>query len=151
LALDCGGVVGAGGEEGGAAVRRGGPVDLRVTSLKAAREPAAAAWAHLHAVPTRWSPAGLRIALSAEAKSPPLHAETAFIDGLIEIQDEGSQLAPLLSAVRAGETVVDLCAGGGGKTLALAALMANSGRIVATDTDIRRLAPIHARIARAGV
>jgi 16S rRNA (cytosine967-C5)-methyltransferase len=47
--------------------------------------------------------------------------------------------------------VVDLCAGGGGKTLALAALMANSGRIVATDTDIRRLAPIHARIARAGV
>ena len=137
--------------EEGAALSRRAPVDLRVNSLKAGRETAAAALAHLHAVPTRWSPAGLRIALSAEAKSPPLHAETAFIDGLIEIQDEGSQLAPLLSAARAGETVVDLCAGGGGKTLALAALMANSGRIVATDTDIRRLAPIHARIARAGV
>src|SRR5262249_53326708 len=75
----------------------------------------------------------------------------AYIDGLIEIQDEGSQLAALLSGARPGETVVDLCAGGGGKTLALAALMANSGRIVATDTDIRRLAPIHGRIARAGV
>jgi 16S rRNA (cytosine967-C5)-methyltransferase len=93
----------------------------------------------------------LRIALSAEAKSPPLHAEPAYIDGLIEIQDEGSQLAAQLSGVQPGEVVVDLCAGGGGKTLALAALMANSGRIVATDTDIRRLAPSHARIARAGV
>jgi 16S rRNA (cytosine967-C5)-methyltransferase len=89
--------------------------------------------------------------LSADAKSPPLHAEPAYIDGLIEIQDEGSQLAALLSGARPGETVVDLCAGGGGKTLALAALMANSGRVVATDADIRRLAPIHARMARAGV
>jgi 16S rRNA (cytosine967-C5)-methyltransferase len=89
--------------------------------------------------------------LSADAKSPPLHAEPAYIDGLIEIQDEGSQLAALLSGALPGETVVDLCAGGGGKTLALAALMANSGRVVATDADIRRLAPIHARMTRAGV
>jgi 16S rRNA (cytosine967-C5)-methyltransferase len=137
--------------EEGAALSCRAPVDLRVNTLKGDRDTAAAALAHLHAVPTPWSPAGLRIALSAEAKSPPLHAEPAYIDGLIEIQDEGSQLAAKLSAAQPGETVVDLCAGGGGKTLALAALMANSGRILATDTDIRRLAPIHARIARAGV
>jgi 16S rRNA (cytosine967-C5)-methyltransferase len=134
----------------GAALSRRAPVDLRVNTLKADRDSAAAALAHLGATPTPWSPVGLRIALSADAKSPPLQAEPAYIDGLIEIQDEGSQLAALLSGVRPGETVVDLCAGGGGKSLALAALMANSGRIVATDTDIRRLAPIHARIARAG-
>jgi 16S rRNA (cytosine967-C5)-methyltransferase len=137
--------------EEGAALSRRAPVDLRVNTLKADRDAALAALAHLGATPTPWSPVGLRIALSADAKSPPLLAEPAYMDGLIEIQDEGSQLAALLSAVRPGETVVDLCAGGGGKTLALAALMANSGRIVATDTDIRRLAPSHARIARAGV
>jgi 16S rRNA (cytosine967-C5)-methyltransferase len=134
-----------------AALSRRAPVDLRVNTLKADRDAALAALAHLGVTPTPWSPVGLRIALSADAKSPPLHAEPAYIDGLIEIQDEGSQLAALLSGVQPGETVVDLCAGGGGKTLALAALMANSGRIVATDTDIRRLAPIYARIARAGV
>jgi 16S rRNA (cytosine967-C5)-methyltransferase len=134
----------------GAALSRRAPVDLRVNTLKADRDTALAALAHLGAMPTPWSPVGLRIALSADAKSPPLHAEPAYMDGLIEIQDEGSQLAALLSGMRPGETVVDLCAGGGGKTLALAALMANSGRIVATDTDIRRLAPIHARIGRAG-
>jgi len=137
--------------EEGAALSCRAPVDLRVNTLKGDRDTAAAALAHLHAVPTPWSPAGLRIALSAEAKSPPLHAEPAYIDGLIEIQDEGSQLAAKLSGAQLGETVVDLCAGGGGKTLALAALTANSGRILATDTDIRRLAPIHARVARAGV
>jgi 16S rRNA (cytosine967-C5)-methyltransferase len=137
--------------EEGAALSRRAPVDLRVNTLKADRDAALAALAHLGAMPTPWSPVGLRIALSADAKSPPLHAEPSYMDGLIEIQDEGSQLAALLSGVRSGETVVDLCAGGGGKTLALAALVANSGRIVATDTDIRRLAPIHARIARAGV
>jgi 16S rRNA (cytosine967-C5)-methyltransferase len=137
--------------EEGAALSRRAPVDLRANTLKADRDTAALALAHLGTTPTPWSPVGLRIVLSAEAKSPPLHAEPAYMDGLIEIQDEGSQLAALLSGVRPGETVVDLCAGGGGKTLAMAALMANSGRILATDTDIRRLAPIHARVARAGV
>jgi len=134
-----------------AALASRAPVDLRVNTLKGDRAAAAAALAHLHATPTPWSPVGLRIALSAEAKSPPIQAEPAFIDGLVEVQDEGSQLAAMLSAPRPGETVVDLCAGGGGKTLALAALMENGGRIIATDTDIRRLAPIHARLARAGV
>ena len=67
--------------------------------------------------PTRWSPNGLRIRLAADAKSPAIHAEPAFIKGLVEIQDEGSQLAALLAGAKPGEQVLDLCAGGGGKTL----------------------------------
>jgi 16S rRNA (cytosine967-C5)-methyltransferase len=137
--------------EEGAALSRRAPVDLRVNTLKGDRASALEALAHFGTVPTPWSPTGLRIALTADAKSPPLQAEPAFLGGLIEVQDEGSQLAAQLAGARPGETVVDLCAGGGGKTLALAAMMENSGRIVATDTDIRRLAPIHARLNRAGV
>lgn len=144
-------VFGADRAQEGAALSQRAPVDLRVNTLKGGREEARAALAHLGAAPTPWSPVGLRIELSTDAKAPPLQAEPAYLDGLIEVQDEGSQVAALLTAARPGDTVVDLCAGGGGKTLALAAMMENSGRIVATDTDIRRLAPIHARIARAGV
>ena len=70
--------------------------------------------------------------------------------GQIEIQDEGSQLAALLSGAKPGEQVIDLCAGAGGKTLALAAAMDNQGQIFATDTDKRRLAPIHERLERSG-
>jgi 16S rRNA (cytosine967-C5)-methyltransferase len=66
------------------------------------------------------------------------------------VQDEGSQLAALLAGARRGEQVIDLCAGAGGKTLALAAAMENHGQIYATDSDKRRLAPIHARLERAG-
>ena len=73
-----------------------------------------------------------------------------FARAQIEIQDEGSQLAALLAGAKPGEQVIDLCAGAGGKTLALAAAMENRGQIYATDTDKRRLAPIHERIARAG-
>jgi 16S rRNA (cytosine967-C5)-methyltransferase len=68
----------------------------------------------------------------------------------VEVQDEGSQLAALLSGAEAGEQVVDLCAGAGGKTLALAAMMENKGQLFATDDDKRRLAPIHDRLARSG-
>src|SRR5204863_253819 len=114
------------------------------------REAAAEMLAHLGAAPTRWSPAGLRIVLAAEAKSPAIHAEPAFIKGLVEVQDEGSQLAALLAGAKPGEHVVDLCAGAGGKTLALAAAMENEGQIYATDTDKRRLAPIHDRLDRSG-
>jgi 16S rRNA (cytosine967-C5)-methyltransferase len=134
-----------------AALAARAPLDLRVNTLKADRDRVAAALADLGAVPTRWSPVGLRIALSADAKSSAIHAEPAFLKGQIELQDEGSQLAALLSAAKPGEQVVDLCAGAGGKTLALAAMMENRGQIFATDTDKRRLAPIHARLERAGV
>src|SRR3974390_2080261 len=100
--------------------------------------------------PTRWSPWGLRIRLSADARNPAIHAEPAFLKGLVEVQDEGSQLAALLSGAKPGEQVVDLCAGAGGKTLALAAMMHNKGQIFATDDDKRRLAPIHDRLTRSG-
>jgi 16S rRNA (cytosine967-C5)-methyltransferase len=126
------------------------PLDLRVNALKADREAVAAALAEFNPVPTRWSPFGLRIRLAADAKSPAIHAEAVFLKGQIELQDEGSQLAALLPAAEPGEQVVDLCAGAGGKTLALAARMENRGQIFATDTDKRRLAPIHARLERAG-
>jgi 16S rRNA (cytosine967-C5)-methyltransferase len=133
-----------------AALASRAPLDLRVNALKADRDRIAAELAELGPVATRWSPFGLRIRLSADAKSPAIHAEPAFRKGQIELQDEGSQLAALLSAARAREQVVDLCAGAGGKTLALAAMMANRGQIFATDTDKRRLAPIHERLERAG-
>ena len=68
----------------------------------------------------------------------------------MEVQDEGSQLASLFSGAKPGEQVVDLCAGAGGKTLALAAMMENKGQIFATDDDKRRLAPIHDRLKRSG-
>jgi 16S rRNA (cytosine967-C5)-methyltransferase len=135
----------------GAALARRAPLDLRVNVLKAERDVATAALAHLDPTVTRWSPHGLRIALGADAKSPALHAEPAFIKGMVEVQDEGSQLAALLSGARPGTQVVDLCAGAGGKTLALAAMMENRGQIYATDQDKRRLAPIHARLERASV
>ena len=134
----------------GAALASRAPLDLRVNAIKASREEAAAALAELAPVPTRWSPFGLRIALAAEGKAPAIHAEPAFIKGLVEVQDEGSQLAALLAAAKPGEQVVDLCAGAGGKTLALAAMMENHGQLYATDTDKRRLAPIHERLARSG-
>jgi 16S rRNA (cytosine967-C5)-methyltransferase len=126
------------------------PLDLRVNALKAHRNEVVNSLAHLGAGPTPWSPNGLRIDLDADARSPGIHAEPDFIKGRVEVQDEGSQLAALLSGAKAGETVVDLCAGAGGKTLALAAAMAGEGRLVATDSDKRQLAPIHERLARAG-
>jgi 16S rRNA (cytosine967-C5)-methyltransferase len=137
--------------EEGAALASRAPVDLRVNTLKATRDEAAAAIPDLSPTPTRWSPLGLRIVLAADARSPAIHAEPAFIKGLIEIQDEGSQLAALIAGAKPGEQVIDLCAGAGGKTLALAAAMDNKGQLFASDDDKRRLAPIHARLERADV
>jgi len=127
------------------------PLDLRVNSLKAAREEAMAALAHLAPSETPHSPVGLRIATGEDGRGPALQSEPEFLKGWFEIQDEGSQLAALLTGAKPGEQVVDLCAGGGGKTLALAAMMDNAGQIYATDGDPRRLAPIHERLKRAGV
>ncbi|MGO9700145.1 MAG: RsmB/NOP family class I SAM-dependent RNA methyltransferase [Xanthobacteraceae bacterium] len=134
----------------GAALASRAPLDLRVNTLKGERDEILAKLAHLSAEPTRWSPIGMRIRLSADAKSPAVHAEPAFLKGAAEIQDEGSQLAALFAGAMPGEQVVDLAAGAGGKTLALAALMENHGQIYATDIDKRQLAPIHERILRAG-
>ena len=80
-----------------------------------------------------------------------MQAEPDYIKGGVEVQDEGSQLATLFAAAKPGETVIDLCAGAGGKTLALAAMMNGKGRFIATDSDKRQIAPIHERLSRAGV
>jgi 16S rRNA (cytosine967-C5)-methyltransferase len=137
------------GKEGAALASRA-PLDLRVNTLKAERDAVIAMLSDLNPEPTRWSPCGLRVRLSADAKSPAIHAEPAYLKGFIEVQDEGSQLAALFSGARPGEQVIDLCAGAGGKTLALAAMMQNKGQIFATDDDKRRLAPIHNRLKRSG-
>jgi 16S rRNA (cytosine967-C5)-methyltransferase len=126
-------------------------LDLRVNTLKAKREKILRSLAHLGAKETPWSPIGLRIELSADARNPGIHVEEDFIKGAVEVQDEGSQLAGLFSAAKPGEQVIDLCAGAGGKTLALAAMMQGKGRLIATDHDKRQLAPIHERLSRAGV
>lgn len=127
------------------------PLDMRVNTLKAKREKVEGSLAHLGAAATPWSPIGLRIALGADARNPGIHSEEDFIKGAVEVQDEGSQLAALFSGAKPGEQVIDLCAGAGGKTLALAAMMQGKGRLIATDDDKRQLAPIHERLSRAGV
>ena len=132
----------------GRALAQRAPVDLRVNLIKTTREKALADLAHLDPLPTPFSPLGLRIAVSGDGRGPALSAEPAYVKGLVEVQDESSQLAAILAAPKAGEQVLDLCAGGGGKTLALASLMANSGQIYATDSDGRRLMPIYERLER---
>jgi 16S rRNA (cytosine967-C5)-methyltransferase len=134
-----------------AAMASRAPLDLRVNTLKSSRDKVLKALAHLHAKPTPWSRVGLRIALGADARNPGIQSEEDFIKGGIEVQDEGSQLAARFTAARPGEQVIDLCAGAGGKTLALAALMEGKGRLIATDRDKHQLAPIHERLSRAGV
>ena len=137
----------------GAALARRAPLDLRVNTLKADRERGRSSRSLISiAVPTRWSPFGLRIVLGAEAKSPadPCRAGLHQGDG----RGAGRRLTACGAAGRRakpGEQVIDLCAGAGGKTLALAAMMKNRGQIYATDLDKRRLAPIHSRLERAGV
>lgn len=117
------------------------PLDLRVNSLKADR---AALVLPEPAEPTA-APNGLRLPAGTQAEQWPQWRE-----GLFEVQDTGSQLACLAVGARPGETVVDLCAGGGGKTLALAAAMDNLGRLVASDTDRTRLSRLAPRAERAG-
>jgi 16S rRNA (cytosine967-C5)-methyltransferase len=133
----------------GRALASRAPLDLRVNRLKTTRDKAGNALAHLAATPTPLSLIGLRVPLFADGRNPPITSEPAYLKGQIEIQDEGSQIAALLCGARPGEQVLDLCAGAGGKTLALAAEMDNHGQIYATDLDPRRLSAIHARLERA--
>lgn len=120
------------------------PLDLRINRLKADREAVLAALPDF--APTPHAPDGLRGEGGTPIDRHPLH-----LDGSIEVQDEGSQLIALACAVKPGMTVVDLCAGAGGKTLALAAAMENRGRLIACDTDRARLSRLPARAERAGV
>lgn len=135
----------------GAALSTRAPLDMRVNALKADRDLALEDLAHLHPQPTPWSPVGIRIPLLADGRGPPVQSEPAFLKGLVEVQDEGSQIASLIAKAAPGEQVIDLCAGAGGKTLALSAGMENKGQIFAHDRDLRRLAPLHERSTRAGI
>jgi len=132
----------------GAALNQEAPLDLRVNTLATDRgtaheELAAAGWTF---APTPWSPDGLR--------SPgrvPLNSSAAYRQGRVEVQDEGSQLVARLVAPEPGEHVIDLCAGGGGKTLHLGALMQDRGRIDACDIEPRRLGQLRDRARRAAL
>ena len=126
------------------------PLDLRVNRLKANRDKVLAALAHLSPEPTAHAPDGLRLPPGPDGRGPALTGEPAFAKGLVEVQDEGSQLAVCLAAAAPGEQVLDLCAGGGGKTLALAAAMGNRGQVYATDADGRRLAGLFPRLDKSG-
>jgi 16S rRNA (cytosine967-C5)-methyltransferase len=136
----------------GAALARRAPVDLRANTLKADRDKVLKALRRFEPQPTPHSPFGVRIGQAAgPGKSPHVEAEPGHGKGWYEVQDEGSQLATLLSGARPRQQVIDLCAGAGGKTLALAALMENSGQLYAYDADRMRLRPIFERLKRAGV
>ena len=143
---------GARAAEEGQALARRAPADIRVNTLKATREKVLKALASFGAVETGYSPIGVRVpAPIGDARTPNLEAEAAFQAGWCEIQDEGSQLAAALTGAGPRMQILDLCAGAGGKTLALSASMQNTGQIYAYDDDKHRLKPIYARVKRAGV
>lgn len=123
-------------------------LDLRVNALKATREEAADCLARegFPAEVTPFSPTGLR-----RRERAPLFNTRCFKEGLVEVQDEGSQLLSLLVEPRRNEMVVDFCAGAGGKTLHLATLMANTGSVYAFDISAKRLERLKPRLRRAGL
>jgi 16S rRNA (cytosine967-C5)-methyltransferase len=135
----------------GAGLSRRAPVDLRVNTLKATREKVLKALARTSAEARPWSPMAIRIPASLrDGRTPNVEAEPAHARGWFEIQDAGSQVAALMTAAQPGHQVADICAGAGGKTLALAAQMDNRGQIHAYDADRHRLRPIFERLKRAG-
>ena len=124
------------------------PLDLRVNSMKATRDDALAALSSegLRVSPTPYSPYGLRI-----AGRPSLARHPWLSDGRLEVQDEGSQLVAMLVQPRRSDMVVDFCAGAGGKTLLLGAMMRSQGRLYAFDVSPKRLERIAPRLARSGL
>jgi 16S rRNA (cytosine967-C5)-methyltransferase len=126
------------------------PLDLRVNTMKINRDDLLAqmnaSTNRFEAIPTPYSLDGIRI-----FGKPSLQTSTWFKDGLFEVQDEGSQILCHLLAPKRGEMVVDFCAGAGGKTLALGAMMRSTGRLYAFDTSERRLANLKPRLARSGL
>ncbi|WP_420407636.1 RsmB/NOP family class I SAM-dependent RNA methyltransferase [Hoeflea sp.] len=127
------------------------PLDLRVNTLMATREQVLSAFEDRRPVPARLAPFGVRFeAGEGPQRQIAAASEVSFARGWFEIQDEGSQIASGMVGARPGETILDYCAGGGGKSLAIAAVMGNQGRILAYDADRRRLAPMVERIRRSG-
>jgi 16S rRNA (cytosine967-C5)-methyltransferase len=138
--------------EEGAALARRAPVDLRTNSLKVERDKVLKALARFAPVATPFSPVGVRLpAPQGSQRQPNVEAEVGHGRGWFEVQDEGSQIAALMGNAQPRQQVLDLCAGAGGKTLALAASMRNTGQIYAYDEDALRLRPILERLKRAGV
>ena len=124
------------------------PLDLRVNAMKTGRDEVLARLAAegIAAEACRYAPLGLRL-----RGRPSLARHPLFLEGQVEVQDEGSQLLGLLLAPRRGEMVVDFCAGAGGKTLLLGAMMRSTGRLYAFDVAEKRLAKMKPRLARAGL
>ena len=132
----------------GRAMLKPAPLDLRVNTLVANRDPMieelrASGFA---AEPTRWSPIGIRL-----AGKPAINRHPSYTRGAVEVQDEGSQLLGYLMAPKRREMVVDFCAGAGGKTLMLGALMNSAGRLYAFDVSEKRLNNLKPRLKRSGL
>jgi 16S rRNA (cytosine967-C5)-methyltransferase len=135
-------------EEGRAMASRP-PLDLRANTLRSDRDRVLKALARFGAQPTDISPSGIRIPAGAgDSRTPNVQVEEGYLKGWFEVQDQGSQIVAGLTGAAAGEQVLDLCAGAGGKTLAMAAAMSNKGQIFTYDSDRHRLAPIYDRLKR---
>jgi 16S rRNA (cytosine967-C5)-methyltransferase len=124
------------------------PLDLRVNTHKAPREAVLdrLAYDEIAAAATKYSPLGVRL-----REKPALNKHPMFLDGAVEVQDEGSQILGMLVEPRRGEMIVDFCAGAGGKTLQMGAAMGSSGRLYAFDVSDKRLANLGPRLKRSGL
>ncbi len=132
----------------GQSMMRPAPLDLRVNSLKAKRDAVLKRFEQegIACVPTTYSPLGIRLADKISLAKHP-----AFLEGFVEVQDEGSQLLGLLLDAKRGEMVADFCAGAGGKSLLIGASMASTGRLYAFDVSEKRLANLGPRLKRSGL
>ncbi|MCF8152408.1 MAG: RsmB/NOP family class I SAM-dependent RNA methyltransferase [Sulfuritalea sp.] len=131
----------------GLSMQQGAPLDIRVNTLLAKRDDVLRQLhdKHIEAAATPYSPVGIRL-----KEKIPLSRDALFVEGKIEVQDEGSQLLGFLLAPKRNDMVVDFCAGAGGKTLMLSALMNSQGRLYAMDASEKRLANLKPRLKRSG-
>lgn len=135
----------------GAAMAGRPSLDLRTNLLKSSRDRVMKSLARFSPSEAAISPVGVTMpAGPRDARTPNVTTDEGYLKGWFEVQDQGSQIVAALGNARPGEQVLDLCAGAGGKTLALAAAMMNKGQIFAYDSDRKRLAPIYDRLKRNG-